>query len=83
LNALSRAPTSIPYIDDHANSRDRHDRTAALSGDRFHTNLPFKEWGKLFSNAAAASAIADRLVHKGLLIRITGKSRRSDQELSE
>jgi DNA replication protein DnaC len=45
------------------------------------TNLPFKEWGKLFHNAAAASAIADRLVHRGLLIRITGKSRRSDQEL--
>jgi len=47
------------------------------------TNLPFKEWGKLFSNAAAASAIADRLVHRGLLIRITGRSRRSDQELEE
>jgi DNA replication protein DnaC len=46
------------------------------------TNLPFKEWGKLFHNAAAASAIADRLVHKGLLIRITGKSRRSDQEVA-
>jgi DNA replication protein DnaC len=45
------------------------------------TNLPFKEWGKLFHNNAAASAIADRLVHKGILIRITGKSRRSDQEL--
>jgi DNA replication protein DnaC len=47
------------------------------------TNLPFKDWGKLFTNAAAASAIADRLVHKGLLIRITGKSRRSDQELTD
>ena len=45
------------------------------------TNLAFKEWGKLFHNTAAASAIADRLVHKGLLIRITGKSRRSDQEI--
>jgi DNA replication protein DnaC len=45
------------------------------------TNLPFKEWGKLFQNSAAASAIADRLVHKGLLISITGKSRRSDQEV--
>jgi DNA replication protein DnaC len=45
------------------------------------TNLAFKEWGKLFQNAAAASAIADRLVHKGLLIRIAGKSRRSDQEV--
>jgi DNA replication protein DnaC len=46
------------------------------------TNLAFKEWGKLFHNSAAASAIADRLVHKGLLIRITGKSRRSDQEVA-
>lgn len=45
------------------------------------TNLPFKEWGKLFSNAAAASAIADRLVHRGLLIRIDGRSRRSDQNI--
>jgi len=45
------------------------------------TNLPFKDWGKLFSSASAASAIADRLVHKGLLIRIQGKSRRSDQEV--
>ncbi len=45
------------------------------------TNLPFKDWGKLFHNSAAASAIADRLVHKGLLISITGKSRRSDQEI--
>lgn len=45
------------------------------------TNLPFKDWGKLFHNSAAASAIADRLVHKGLLIRISGKSRRSDREV--
>jgi DNA replication protein DnaC len=45
------------------------------------TNLPFKEWGKLFQNAAAASAIADRLVHKGLLIRINGRSHRSDREV--
>ena len=37
------------------------------------TNLPFKEWGKLFHNNAAASAIADRLVHKGLIIRITAR----------
>ncbi|GAC1647406.1 MAG: IS21-like element helper ATPase IstB [Candidatus Dormibacteraceae bacterium] len=45
------------------------------------TNLPFKDWGKLFQNGAAASAIADRLVHRGLLIQITGKSRRSDKEI--
>jgi DNA replication protein DnaC len=40
------------------------------------TNLPFKDWGNLFHNAAAATAIADRLVHKGLLVRIAGKSSR-------
>lgn len=45
------------------------------------TNLPFKDWGKLFHNSAAASAIADRLVHRGMLVRITGKSKRSDQEV--
>lgn len=46
------------------------------------TNLPFKEWGTLFHNAAAASAIADRLVHKGILISIQGKSRRSNVEVN-
>jgi DNA replication protein DnaC len=45
------------------------------------TNLAFKDWGKLFHNNAAASAIADRLVHKGIIVRIAGKSRRSDQEI--
>jgi hypothetical protein len=30
-------------------------------------NLAFKEWGQRFHNAAAATAIADRLVHNGLL----------------
>lgn len=45
------------------------------------TNLPFKEWGGLFHNNAAASAIADRLVDKGILIKISGKSRRSNEEV--
>jgi DNA replication protein DnaC len=40
------------------------------------TNLAFKDWGNLFHNAVAATTIADRLVHKGLLVRITGKSSR-------
>ena len=46
------------------------------------TNLIFKEWGKLFHNAAAASAIADRLVHKGILIKIQGKSKRPNEDQS-
>jgi hypothetical protein len=45
------------------------------------SNLPFKERGRLFRNAAAASAVADRPVHKGIRVRITGKSRCSDEEL--
>ncbi len=43
------------------------------------TNLAFKEWGKLFHNAAAASAIAERLIHKGLLIRIQGPTHRQPE----
>ena len=52
----------------------RHQRASTI----VTTNLPFKDWGTLFHNSAATSAIADRLVHKGILVRITGKSRRSD-----
>jgi DNA replication protein DnaC len=44
------------------------------------TNLPFREWGKIFPSAAAASAIADRLVDKGILIRIVGTSHRSNPD---
>jgi DNA replication protein DnaC len=43
------------------------------------TNLAFKDWGQLFHNAAAATAIADRLVHKGLLVRIVGESVRPNR----
>jgi len=45
------------------------------------TNLAFKDWGSLFHNSAAASAIADRLVHNGLIVPIVGKSRRSDTQV--
>ena len=47
------------------------------------TSSAFRDWGKLFHNAAAASAIADRLVHKGILIKILGKSKRSNEEVGE
>ena len=47
------------------------------------TNLPFKDWGSLFHSTAAASAIADRLVHNGILVRITGKSGRTHREQSD
>jgi len=38
---------------------------------------------RLIVAADARSAIADRLVHKGLLVRIKGKSRRSEQNLDD
>jgi hypothetical protein len=37
--------------------------------------------GKLFHSAAAASAITNRLVHKGILIKILGKSKCSNEEV--
>lgn len=40
------------------------------------TNLAFRDWGKLFHNAAAATAIADRLVHNGIIVTIAGRSKR-------
>lgn len=38
------------------------------------TNLAFKEWGKIFNNATAASAIIDRLAHHGEVLTIKGDS---------
>ena len=43
------------------------------------TNMAFRDWGKVFHNSAAVAAIADRLVDKGLLINIEGKSRRTER----
>ncbi|MDP9858327.1 DNA replication protein DnaC [Olsenella profusa DSM 13989] len=40
------------------------------------TNVGIGLWGDVFSNAATASAIADRLCHHCHLIRITGRSYR-------
>lgn len=41
------------------------------------TNLPFKDWGKIFNNdITLASAVADRLVHHAEVITIEGDSYR-------
>lgn len=40
------------------------------------TNQPFKNWGEVFGDATAASAIIDRLAHHNQLIRIIGDSYR-------
>jgi DNA replication protein DnaC len=40
------------------------------------TNKPFKEWGEVFQDNAVASAIAERLIEHGELIKIEGDSYR-------
>lgn len=43
------------------------------------SNRPIEEWGKLLHDAAAATAILDRLLHHAELIQLTGKSYRLEQ----
>jgi DNA replication protein DnaC len=40
------------------------------------TNKPFKQWGEVFQDTAVASAIAERLIEHGELIKIEGDSYR-------
>jgi DNA replication protein DnaC len=40
------------------------------------TNKPFKDWGEVFQDTAVASAIAERLIEHGELIKIEGSSYR-------
>lgn len=40
------------------------------------SNRPIEEWGKLFNDIPAASAILDRFLHHAEIIQITGKSYR-------
>ncbi len=38
------------------------------------SNRPVEDWGKLLGDNAAASAILDRLLHRGHLLKFEGKS---------
>jgi DNA replication protein DnaC len=40
------------------------------------TNLAFPDWTQIFSDAMAASAIVDRLIHHGVIFELTGESHR-------
>jgi DNA replication protein DnaC len=40
------------------------------------TNLPFSEWPTIFPNAATATALIDRLVHRAEFLTIEGDSYR-------
>ena len=40
------------------------------------SNRPLEDWGKLLRDNAASSAILDRLLHRGYLLKFEGKSYR-------
>ena len=47
------------------------------------TNLPFDEWNTIFYDQKLTSAILDRLVHHGLLVRHDGQSYRVKHSLMQ
>jgi DNA replication protein DnaC len=44
------------------------------------TNLPFADWGKIFDSTTAATAIADRLVHRSEVLILEGTSYRRKEK---
>lgn len=44
------------------------------------TNLPFADWGKIFDSITAATAIADRLVHRSEVLILEGTSYRRKEK---
>jgi DNA replication protein DnaC len=46
------------------------------------SNRPIEDWGKLLSDNAASSAILDRLLHRGHLLKFEGKSYRLKEAAS-
>ena len=51
-------------------------RYAARKSTLITSNRPVEDWGKLLKDNAASSAILDRLLHRGLLLKFQGKSYR-------
>jgi len=51
--------------------RYRHRKSTLITSNR-----PIEDWGKLLGDNAAASAILDRLLHRGHLLKFEGKSYR-------
>ena len=51
-------------------------RYAAKRSTLITSNRPIEDWGKLLKDNAASSAILDRLLHRGRLLKFQGKSYR-------
>jgi DNA replication protein DnaC len=51
-------------------------RYSARKSTLLTSNRPIEDWGKLLKDNAASSAILDRLLHRGHLLKFEGKSYR-------
>jgi len=51
-------------------------RYSARKSSLLTSNRPLEDWGKLLRDNAASSAILDRLLHRGHLLKFEGKSYR-------
>jgi DNA replication protein DnaC len=63
----------------HHNRCSRHDRASTL----VTSNRPVDDWGKLLGDAAAVSAMLDRLLHHGHLLKCGPRSWRTKTGLPE
>ena len=52
------------------------DRYALRKSTLITSNRVIEDWGKCLDDNAVASAILDRLIHRGILIKFEGKSYR-------
>lgn len=57
-------------------------RYAARKSTLITSNRPVEDWGKLLKDNAASSAILDRLLHRGRLLKFQGKSYRLKEAAS-
>ena len=54
------------------------DRYSKRKSTLITSNRPIEDWGRLLNDNAASSAILDRLLHHGHLLKFEGKSYRRD-----
>ena len=71
-DVLGKRPTPSDFLRSHCSG-------PMPVTDLLADSFLFGSWGKLFHNAVAACAIAVRPVHKRILIKILGKSKRSNE----
>ena len=58
------------------------DRYSSRKSTLLTSNRPIEDWGKLLRDNAASSAILDRLLHRGRLLKFEGKSYRLKEAAS-